>query len=144
MANRMPSLLALLGLAAAAGFQNRDKLKDMVGQFMDRPQDQTAGAQAQPERSLQQGLSELVQRFTQGGQGDTAQSWVNTGQNMAVSPDQLRNVLGDGVITDLAQKTGMTQTDLLARLAQALPDTVDQLTPDGAIAMTEPPQRAVR
>ena len=31
MANRMPSFLALLGLAAAAGYQNRDALTRMLG-----------------------------------------------------------------------------------------------------------------
>ena len=31
MAKGMPSLLALLGLVAVAGYQNRDKLRDMIG-----------------------------------------------------------------------------------------------------------------
>jgi hypothetical protein len=31
MARGMPSLLTLLGLAAVAGYQNRDKLRDMIG-----------------------------------------------------------------------------------------------------------------
>ena len=32
MANKgMPSLLALLGLVAVAGYQNRDKIRDMIG-----------------------------------------------------------------------------------------------------------------
>ena len=31
MSKGMPSLLALLGLAAVAGYQNRDKLRDMIG-----------------------------------------------------------------------------------------------------------------
>ena len=51
-------------------------------------------------------------------------------------------VLGEGVISELAQKTGLTQTNLLSRLAQVLPGTVDQLTPDGIIAVPEP-QRSV-
>ena len=92
--------------------------------------------------TLQAGLSELVQRFRQSGDDATAQSWVSTGQNLAVTPDQLRSVLGEGVITELAQKTGLTQSNLLSRLAQVLPGTVDQLTPDGVIAVPEP-QRSV-
>jgi uncharacterized protein YidB (DUF937 family) len=59
-----------------------------------------------------------------------------------VTPDQLRSVLGDGVISELAQKTGLTQVNLLSRLAQVLPGTVDQMTPNGVIAVPEP-QRVV-
>ena len=151
MSNRMPSLLALLGLAAAAGYQNRDKLKDMMDRALNTTgQDNTAqsstGAPSDLPRqaevgfasTLQAGLSELVQRFRQSGDDATAQSWVSTGQNLAVTPDQLRSVLGDGVISELAQKTGLTQTNLLSRLAQVLPGTVDQLTPDGVIPVPEP------
>ena len=155
MSNRMPSLLALLGLAAAAGYQNRDKLKDMMDRALNTtgqdnaaqassgaPSDQPRQAEVGLVSSLQAGLSELVQRFRQSGDDATAQSWVSTGQNLAVTPDQLRSVLGDGVISELAQKTGLTQSNLLSRLAQVLPGTVDQLTPDGVISVPEP-QRSV-
>ena len=33
--------------------------------------------------------------FQQGGLGDVVDSWVGTGQNLPVSPDQLGGVLGD-------------------------------------------------
>ncbi len=151
MSNRMPSLLALLGLAAAAGYQNRDKLRDMLDRDVAPAEDRTSGYRqsdldGQPRRTgaglattLQSGLSELVERFTQSGDDATARSWVGTGQNLAITPDQLRSVLGDGVIGELADKTGLTQIDLLSRLAQALPDTVDQLTPDGIMKAPDRP-----
>ncbi len=151
MSNRMPSLLALLGLAAAAGYQNRDSLKSMLdrsvaGNSGHGGQDRVAqslesrsddGTPYQPEGgllgSLQTGLSELVNRFTAVGSPEPVQSWVGTGQNVAVTPDQLRTVLGDDVISEMTRKTGLSEVDLLARLAQVLPDTVDQLTPDGVV-----------
>jgi uncharacterized protein YidB (DUF937 family) len=153
MSNRTPSLLALLGLAAAAGYQNRDKLKGMVDRALNAGQDTAAAmsddqtgqprhAEAGFGNTLQAGLSELVHRFTQSGDSATATSWVSTGQNLAVTPDQLRTVLGDGVISELTQKTGLTQVKLLSRLAQVLAGTVDQMTPNGVIAVPEP-QRVV-
>ncbi len=152
MSNRMPSLLALLGVAAAAGYQNRDKL----GQFLDRIQapqnapDAPAnlsdfaqdGLSGTPDRGLAQtfrtGVSELIDRFRGLGETDIPQSWVSTGQNRAIHPDRLREVLGPEMIAELATKTGLTEVDLLAQLAQVLPDTVDHLTPDGQVPAMAP------
>src|SRR5215211_3725207 len=38
-------------------------------------------------------LRELVDRFQQSGHGDVAHSWVGTGPNRAVTPDQMRDAL---------------------------------------------------
>lgn len=159
MPNRMPSLLALLGLAAAAGYQNRNSIKSMLDKAIaDRvpasrgatnghalpPQSPDAPDGALPRRTeaglvstLQAGLAELVQRFGQSGNADIADSWVGKGQNKFVTPDQLRPVLGDEVLAELAGKTGLTESDLLARLAQVLPEAVDQLTPDGVVPVVD-------
>jgi len=58
-------------------------------------------------------------------------SWVSTGQNLPVSPDQLGSVLGDDLLGQLSQSTGMNGGDLLGQLSQVLPQVVDQLTPNG-------------
>ena len=129
MSNRMPSLIALLGIAAAAGYQNRDKL----GQFLNRiqaPQNASDapmnlsdfsqdGLGGNPDRSLTQtfrtGIAELVDRFKRVGETDIPQSWVGTGQNRAIHPDRLREVLGADMISELATKTGLSEVDLLAQ-----------------------------
>ncbi len=36
------------------------------------------------------GLSGLVQNFQRNGLGDVISSWIGTGQNLPISPDQLR------------------------------------------------------
>jgi uncharacterized protein YidB (DUF937 family) len=79
------------------------------------------------------GLGDLIGRFQQGGLGDVIGSWVGTGQNLPVSPDQLGNVLGGDVLSQLTQKSGMSQGDLLGQLSQMLPQVVDQLTPQGQV-----------
>jgi uncharacterized protein YidB (DUF937 family) len=53
------------------------------------------------------GLGELVGRFQQGGLGDVVSSWISTGQNLPISADQLRSVLGQDTLDGLTQKTGM-------------------------------------
>lgn len=79
------------------------------------------------------GLGGLIGKFQQGGLGDVVGSWVGTGQNMPVSPDQLSNVLGSDTIGNLAQQLGLSQGDVAGQLSQILPQVVDKLTPNGQV-----------
>lgn len=79
------------------------------------------------------GLAGLVAKFQQSGMGDVAASWVGTGQNQSISPDQLGGVLGNDMVSGMAQQTGMNQGDLLSQLSQMLPQVVDKLTPNGQV-----------
>jgi uncharacterized protein YidB (DUF937 family) len=79
------------------------------------------------------GLAGLVDKFHQGGLGEIASSWVGTGQNLPISPDQLGGVLGHDTVSDMASKLGMGHGDLLGQLSQLLPQVVDKLTPNGQL-----------
>jgi uncharacterized protein YidB (DUF937 family) len=79
------------------------------------------------------GLSGLVQAFASKGLGDIAASWVGTGKNLPVSPEQIRAVLGDGQIAQIAQKLGISNQDASSGLAEMLPNVVDKLTPGGSV-----------
>jgi len=79
------------------------------------------------------GLAGLVEQFSRHGMGDVAKSWVGTGQNLPVSPDQLGQVLGGDTLGQLSRQLGMNQGDLLGQLSQMLPQVVDKLTPQGQI-----------
>lgn len=80
------------------------------------------------------GLSSLLQAFESGGLGHLFQSWVGTGQNLPVSPDQIQNVLGNSVLLQrIAQATGMQPADVAQHLSAVLPQIVDHLTPNGQI-----------
>ena len=79
------------------------------------------------------GLGGLLNQFQQAGLGHVAQSWVGTGQNQQVSPDQLHQVFGDDQVNQWSQQTGMPKHDLLSQLSQYLPHAVDKLTPQGQV-----------
>ena len=79
------------------------------------------------------GLGALLQQLQPGGLGDVAASWVGTGQNLPISPEQLQSVLGGDQIGALAQQAGLSQGDLMGQLAQMLPQVVDRLTPNGQL-----------
>jgi uncharacterized protein YidB (DUF937 family) len=79
------------------------------------------------------GLAGLVEQFSRSGLGHVANSWVGTGQNLPISPDQLGQVLGRDQLSGMASQLGMNQGDLLGQLAHMLPQVVDKLTPQGQI-----------
>jgi uncharacterized protein YidB (DUF937 family) len=79
------------------------------------------------------GLGDLLKQLQQGGHGETANSWVGSGPNKAISPGDLANALGADQIDSLASQSGMSRDDLLNGLSQYLPKVVDHLTPDGRL-----------
>ena len=76
---------------------------------------------------------DLLDRFRQSGQGKTIDSWIGTGPNEPVSPGQLGNALGPNIIKTLAERSGMSEEELLKQLSQVLPGIVDKITPHGRL-----------
>lgn len=150
MATNFPSMTALLALLAVAGYQNRDKIAEMIGKLKaNNPQvlgqdnqvglDGVLGSVRNALGStgigglLSNGLGELAERFKQNGLGETADSWVKHGPNKEVSPQQLKEAIGPDVLATLSQQTGLPSEELLARLSRELPNAVDRYTPDGRL-----------
>ncbi len=79
------------------------------------------------------GLGGLVEKFQRGGLGDVVGSWVGTGQNLPISPTQVQDVFGSDMLGQLAGQLGMSPGEASSQLSQWLPQTVDQLTPNGAL-----------
>src|SRR3954471_18287669 len=148
MSRGMPSMTALLGLLALAGYQNRDKLAELLkgaGNTQPGAENQQGplggllgnlgGALAGGGVGglLNGGLGELLDRFKQNGQGDAAESWINHGPNKELPPPQLKQAIGSDVLAALEQQTGLSQDELLARLSRELPAAVDKYTPEGRL-----------
>ena len=82
---------------------------------------------------LSGGLGDLMKQFEQAGQGDAMKSWVGPGDNQSIGINDLANALGPDRLGALSQQSGLSRDDLLAGLAQHLPNFVNQLTPDGRL-----------
>jgi uncharacterized protein YidB (DUF937 family) len=89
--------------------------------------------QDQAHAAMSGGLDELLQRFQQSGYGDIVNSWIGTGSNRPVAPDQLNQALSPETVDELSQQTGVPRHEVLSELSQALPTMVDRLTPEGRI-----------
>jgi uncharacterized protein YidB (DUF937 family) len=161
MSRGMPSMIALLGLLAVAGYQNRGKIAEVLGGLKQEPgggpdQNNQQGGQggvlgnlggllggASVGSMLSGGLRDLVERFKQNGQGQAADSWVKPGPNQQLGPDQLEQAIGPDVLTTLSQQTGFSREELLSRLTRELPAAVDKFTPEGRLPTEDEAARLI-
>ena len=81
----------------------------------------------------QGGLNAIVAKLQQAGFGDQVKSWIGNGQNLPITADQLRQVLGSDVVRQLAAKYNIPVDQLSEILAQQLPQAVDHASPDGKL-----------
>ena len=79
------------------------------------------------------GLPGVLNMLRNSGLGQQADSWVGTGPNAAVSPDQITQAFGGSGIGNLAAQLGTSNGQAGSILSQLLPELVNQLTPDGQI-----------
>ena len=150
MANKgMPSLLALLGLVAVAGYQNRDKLRDMIGDARDRPRGRrTRGAASR----LGRFLDEISSTFGSGGNsGRNLKDGLTPARPLPLNGRATRRTRGSRPtpttisatatsrgpsattpIEELARRTGLSRGDSGPPEGRA-PRTVNRLTPDGRL-----------
>jgi len=79
------------------------------------------------------GIGGLVDRFEKQGLGSVVSSWIGTGENLAITPDQVQAVLGEPHIAAVAAKLGLSTADITNQLAGLLPHAVDSVTPTGTV-----------
>jgi uncharacterized protein YidB (DUF937 family) len=126
-----PLMLAFLALLASGALSRK---QEPATAPETRP---PPGTSPDPAGGLLGGLGGLLEKLQQSGLGDVAKSWVDTGQNQPVSPSSLGSALGPTLIKTLAEKTGLSEQEVTAQLAQLLPGFVDKLTPQGRLPTRE-------
>ncbi len=150
-----PLTVLLLGVLAYRTYQGKGRLAEMLNQGGPTSANPPAGNVAAPAPGdlggllsgglgrllaggaagglLAGGLRDLVNRFQQNGHGEIANSWLGTGPNRSISPEQLQQALGPDTVNALAKQAGISQVDVLSGLSRDLPNAVDELTPTGRI-----------
>ena len=154
MALNRSTMTALLAVLAVAGYQNREKLTEMLRQAQAGNRNPNApggtsqsglGALGDLGASigsvLSGGIGGILDQFKQSGQSDVAESWVKTGPNRDVSEEQLAQAIGPELLAQLQQQTGLSQQELLARLSRDLPSAIDDLTPEGHVPSEDEVER---
>jgi uncharacterized protein YidB (DUF937 family) len=156
MSKGYPSMTALLGLLAVAGFQNRDKLAELFHSHDSAGHSQPPAVSAHSSTGgpnplsalsgllgglgsagagglIASGLGELLDHFTKGGHGETAKSWIDHGPNRDIPEDELARAIGPETLDHLTQQTGLSRAALLSRLSRELPSAIDRYSPDGRL-----------
>ena len=100
------------------------------GDDPEKPQDDKEKPQV---AGTEDGLGGLLEKFRQGGLEDIIKSWIGTGPNKPISPNQLHQALGPETVDGLTRETGMPREDLLSQLSRLLPEVIDKLSPSGKL-----------
>ncbi len=117
--------------------------------FLDRVMEavNTVGSKAGGNPALLEGVVDLlknkgvggvVQDFKEKGLSDLVSTWVGSGENKLVSPDQIKQALGSEKLQALAQRAGVSPENASKFLTEILPGLVDKLTPGGKVPADDP------
>lgn len=160
--NKLPSMTALLGLIALAGYQNRDKIAEVLNGLRQNTGTAPTGGTTSSAGGelggllgslgglfgntggggaaagagggfLGGALGQLVEQFNKNGEGTAANTWVGHGPNEELPSDRLEKAVGPDIIQELSEKTGLSREELLARLSRELPGAIDKYTPNGSL-----------
>ena len=81
-------------------------------------------------------LSRITQKLRESGLEEQVSSWISKGTNLPVVGAQIEKALGNDVVAGIAAKLGITTSQAADELAQAVPEVVDEMTPDGELPST--------
>jgi uncharacterized protein YidB (DUF937 family) len=132
-----PLMVALLALLASRYFASGKKQEPAA------PAPEPAPQSAPDPGNILDGLGGLIKQFQQKGLGDTVDSWIATGKNKNVAPDQVSAALGGDVVDELSRRTGLSRDQVVTELARMLPNMVDKLTPNGRLPTQQELMRLV-
>lgn len=106
-------------------------LGGMLGNLIE----QHGGAEALMSQALQRagGVQGVLGKLQQAGLGDQVQSWIGTGPNQPVTPDNIASAIGHGKLGEMASHFGVQPDQLSHMIASALPGLVDRMSPHGVV-----------
>ncbi|KRB29814.1 hypothetical protein ASD99_24490 [Mesorhizobium sp. Root695] len=132
MANLGRLAIAMLGVLA---YQNRDKIGEVIRGAGDRnPNDPQGGLLDQLSKGVSgTALGDILDRFRGAGAGSKVDSWVGTGPNQPIEPNDVEAAIDEDTLTSLSMQTGLSRDELISRITRDLPEAVNKMTPNGAL-----------
>jgi uncharacterized protein YidB (DUF937 family) len=80
------------------------------------------------------GMDGILNQLKQNGLADQVQSWVNPGENKAISPEQVQQGFGTQTVEAIAQRAGISPAVASGIIAVVLPLVVSHLSGSGQTA----------
>ena len=79
------------------------------------------------------GLSKMMQGAKANGLSAQADSWVGTGANQPLAPQEVRALVGEDAVQEVAREAGISEDEAADVLAAVVPQVVNGLTPNGQV-----------
>jgi uncharacterized protein YidB (DUF937 family) len=137
MANATLGRILLAGLGILA-YKNRDRLGEVFRPTSNDPNAPKADGSIFDQLSKSGGIGDILDKLRNAGAGGAVDTWLGKGPNEPLHPSQVEAAIDEETLQSLSRQTGMSREELLERLATNLPETVDELSPDGDLADTPP------
>ena len=75
----------------------------------------------------------LLGKLQEAGLGNQVSSWLGNGANLSITPEQVREALGNEQVQKIANSIGLPTDKILEMMSQYLPATVDKMSPNGTL-----------
>ncbi len=82
-------------------------------------------------------LASMLTRLSRNGLGEIVGSWLGNGENKAIDPEKVVDLLGEEKVQAFAQALGVSEESAKLALADALPPVVDRATSDEGSILNE-------
>jgi uncharacterized protein YidB (DUF937 family) len=79
------------------------------------------------------GIYGLLNNAQSQGLGGLVQSWIGTGANQSIAPQQVQGLVGQDRLNEIAKRVGIPPAIASVALSRILPTLVDKLTPQGKL-----------
>jgi uncharacterized protein YidB (DUF937 family) len=80
----------------------------------------------------------VLNKLRSNGCSKQVQSWIGKGRNQPISSADVQRAVDPAMLQQCAQEQGMSPKDLCGLVAQALPEMVSEVTPDGKMPSQDP------
>jgi uncharacterized protein YidB (DUF937 family) len=75
----------------------------------------------------------LLKQLQEGGLERQIGSWLGNGQNLPVTPTQIKEALGNDAVKQIAKQLGLPVDEALKKMSEFFPEAVNQASPDGVL-----------
>ncbi len=89
------------------------------------------------------GLEKILGKMRAQGLTSQADSWVGDGGNESISGDQAKEILGSDQVAKIAEQTGLPEGQAADLVAEALPEVIDKVSPQGSEPLADEVGRAL-
>ncbi len=78
-------------------------------------------------------ISGLLSKFSGGGLGALASSWLGDGDNSSILPNQILSIFGDNKVDEFANDLNIDKNAATKGLASIIPDLIDMKSQGGSL-----------